>query len=245
MGFLDSIKGFASGLLGKTGSILSSGVSSIATPLSGLAQKVDNIVPHPKGGGFQNVVDTLAAPFTGGHVSANVSNPVLKSTLELVSNNPFKVAGIAAGGITAIKQAPALISAGKSALSGFDRKGVSSMATAGGGIIKSSPSISSPGQTGIVAVPSTPSAPSRSSNSSPRRKSSKAKRTTSSKRPRNSRRQKSRSPPHKSKKKHYGSAKQYSRKGGKKVYYAKKTGQPYILKSNGQAVFIKGKRKKR
>jgi len=29
-----------------------------------------------------------------------------------------------------------------------------------------------------------------------------------------------------------------------KIYYAKKTGQPYILKANGQAKFIKGRRKK-
>lgn len=29
-----------------------------------------------------------------------------------------------------------------------------------------------------------------------------------------------------------------------KVHYAKKTGQPYILKANGQAKFIKGRRKK-
>lgn len=36
----------------------------------------------------------------------------------------------------------------------------------------------------------------------------------------------------------------HSKRNGKKIYYAKKTGQPYILKANGQARFIKGKRRK-
>jgi len=35
------------------------------------------------------------------------------------------------------------------------------------------------------------------------------------------------------------------KKRGKRIYYAKKTGQPYILKANGQAKFIKGKRRKK
>lgn len=34
-------------------------------------------------------------------------------------------------------------------------------------------------------------------------------------------------------------------KSGKRVYYAKKTGQPYILLSSGKAKFIKGKRRLR
>lgn len=39
--------------------------------------------------------------------------------------------------------------------------------------------------------------------------------------------------------------KKTTKKRGRKVYYAKKTGQPYILLRNGQARFIKGKRRKR
>jgi hypothetical protein len=35
------------------------------------------------------------------------------------------------------------------------------------------------------------------------------------------------------------------RKGSKKIYYARKTGQPYILLASGKAKFIKGKRRKR
>jgi len=35
------------------------------------------------------------------------------------------------------------------------------------------------------------------------------------------------------------------KKRGKRIYFAKKTGQPYILKANGQARFIKGKRRKK
>lgn len=35
------------------------------------------------------------------------------------------------------------------------------------------------------------------------------------------------------------------RRSSKRIHYAKKTGQPYILLANGQAKFIKGKRKKR
>lgn len=38
--------------------------------------------------------------------------------------------------------------------------------------------------------------------------------------------------------------KKSSKRRSGKVYYAKKTGQPYILKANGQAKFIKGRRKK-
>lgn len=45
----------------------------------------------------------------------------------------------------------------------------------------------------------------------------------------------------KRKKKH----KKSSSKRRGKVYYAKKTGQPYILLSNGKAKFIKGKRRKK
>lgn len=33
------------------------------------------------------------------------------------------------------------------------------------------------------------------------------------------------------------------RRGSKRVYYAKKTGQPYIILSSGKAKFIKGKRR--
>jgi len=49
----------------------------------------------------------------------------------------------------------------------------------------------------------------------------------------------------KTKGKKYKTKKSKSRKRRGKVYYAKKTGQPYILKANGQAKFIKGKRRKR
>lgn len=38
-------------------------------------------------------------------------------------------------------------------------------------------------------------------------------------------------------------AKRARRSRGKKIYYAKKTGQPYILLSSGKARFIKGKRR--
>lgn len=44
------------------------------------------------------------------------------------------------------------------------------------------------------------------------------------------------------KRKHKKGSKRSHRRG--KIYYAKKTGQPYILKANGQAKFIKGRRKK-
>lgn len=37
----------------------------------------------------------------------------------------------------------------------------------------------------------------------------------------------------------------HHRRGTRKVYYARKTGQPYIILANGQAKFIKGKRRKR
>jgi len=36
-----------------------------------------------------------------------------------------------------------------------------------------------------------------------------------------------------------------SKKGSRRIHYARKTGQPYILLANGQAKFIKGKRRKR
>lgn len=41
-------------------------------------------------------------------------------------------------------------------------------------------------------------------------------------------------------------AKKYHKRtrSSKKIHYAKKTGQPYIIKANGQAKFIKGKRRK-
>lgn len=35
-----------------------------------------------------------------------------------------------------------------------------------------------------------------------------------------------------------------SRRSRGKIYYAKKTGQPYIILANGRAKFIKGKRRK-
>jgi antitoxin (DNA-binding transcriptional repressor) of toxin-antitoxin stability system len=44
------------------------------------------------------------------------------------------------------------------------------------------------------------------------------------------------------KRKHKKGSKRSNRRG--KIHYAKKTGQPYIIKANGQAKFIKGRRKK-
>lgn len=69
-------------------------------------------------------------------------------------------------------------------------------------------------------------------------------RASSSRRRKAYSRKTSRKNPPKTSRRRYGTAKQYSRKGGKKVYYAKKTGQPYILLSSGKARFIKGRRKK-
>lgn len=40
-------------------------------------------------------------------------------------------------------------------------------------------------------------------------------------------------------------AKRTRKSRGRKIYYAKKTGQPYILLSSGKARFIKGKRRHR
>lgn len=40
-------------------------------------------------------------------------------------------------------------------------------------------------------------------------------------------------------------AKNKRKNRGRKIYYAKKTGQPYILLSSGKARFIKGKRRQR
>lgn len=58
---------------------------------------------------------------------------------------------------------------------------------------------------------------------------------------RKSSRRRSKSP--RRRKKHYGTAKQYARKGGKKVHYAK-NGTPYIILANGRARFVKGKKRK-
>lgn len=208
-----------------------------ASTASGLAGKIDAIVPHPKNGGLQNVVDVLAAPFTGGRVVANVSNPTLKKGLELISNNPLKTAAVGAGVASAARYAaPSVARVGSSALSKVSKfaskSGISG--PKGGGISTPSKGIESPAKvaakvdSGIVGPSTTGGVAARSG--SPRRSSSRRVRKGSSKR---------------RSKTHRGTAKQYARKGGKKVYYAKKTGQPYIRLANGQARFIKGKRKKR
>lgn len=44
--------------------------------------------------------------------------------------------------------------------------------------------------------------------------------------------------------KKYHSRKKSKSRHGRKVFYARKTGQPYIRLANGQARFIKGKRRK-
>lgn len=43
----------------------------------------------------------------------------------------------------------------------------------------------------------------------------------------------------------YRKRKKKMKSRGKKVYYARKTGQPYIYLANGKTKFIKGKRRKR
>jgi len=46
------------------------------------------------------------------------------------------------------------------------------------------------------------------------------------------------------KRKGYHKSDRKARRGSKKIYYARKTGQPYIILSSGKARFIKGKRRK-
>jgi len=95
----------------------------------------------------------------------------------------------------------------------------------GGGLVPTSNAQSS--APGII----TPSTPSVRSSSTPRRKR-KTKKKASSRKGRKQKRNVKR----------YGTAKQYARPGGKKVYYAK-NGTPYIIQANGKARFVKGKRK--
>lgn len=45
-------------------------------------------------------------------------------------------------------------------------------------------------------------------------------------------------------KKGYHKPDRKARRGSKKIYYARKTGQPYIILPSGKARFIKGKRRK-
>lgn len=71
-----------------------------------------------------------------------------------------------------------------------------------------------------------------------RRRTSRRRNTSKRRAPKSSRRKSRRRG-----KKRYGTARQYARKGGKKVHYTK-NGQPYILLASGKARFVKGRRKK-
>jgi hypothetical protein len=241
MGLLSNLKGLSSSIL----NLSSKTVSKISSPISSVAGKIDSLIPHPKNGGLQNVVDVLTAPFTGGKVVANVKNTTLKKGLELVSNNPFKTAAVGAGVVQAARIAIPAIA--KSAGTVKKATGIISSPpaqAAKGGMLDSKPQTmnGSPqsAQGGII----------KSTSSSPRRSSTK-KRTTrkstgkSRRQSRSRSRIKSKTKLRRKTKSKRGTAKQYARPGGKKVFYAKKTGQPFIRLANGQTRFIKGKRKRK
>jgi len=245
MGLLSSIKSIGGSLVQKSQSI----VKAISSPVAIAAAKVDSFVPHPAGGGFENVVRTLSTPFTGGRVTANVKNPTIKRALELVSNNPLATAGIAAGGVTATRAI-----AGSVAKSGATSAARSAVARAaptakaagmikpavGGGVIAPQSSTAPITMTGSPQtaqggiLKTTSSAPASRSSSRPRRK-----RKAASTARKKSRRRKATT----SKKKKFGTAKQFSRPGGKTPHYSSKLKRWYVILPGGKWRIVKGKRK--
>lgn len=83
--------------------------------ISNIAKKVVTAV-MPTKAKIENVGAVLNAafnPFSKDTVVANVSNPTLKKSLELVANHPYVSAGVVAGGITAVTNPSSALSAAK------------------------------------------------------------------------------------------------------------------------------------
>lgn len=246
MGLFDSIKGLYSKVTSTVTKLTGGTVSRVAAPISAVAARIDNVIPHPSNGGFQNIVNVLAAPFTGGRVIANTPSKTVNKALELVSNNPFATAAVATGVIGGTKAAIGAIPKAKALISGGSPGMIK---TPSAGMISSSPVQAAVGGSpqspaGGIITASAKSSPSSSSprKSSKRKRAAKDRRTPrkrkSSKRTKGRRRSRT-----SSRKKRYGSAKQYARPGGKNVKYTK-NGQPYIILASGKARFIKGRRRK-
>ena len=82
---------------------------------AGISSFVKAITPTKEK--LQNVVDVLSIainPFSKDKISANISNPVVKTTLELVANHPYLTAGVVAGGITAVSNPQVVSTVAKS-----------------------------------------------------------------------------------------------------------------------------------
>ena len=234
MGLLSSISKIGGGLLTKAQGV----VGAVSGKVAGVAAKIDQVIPHPANGGLENVVRVISAPFSGGKVNANVSNPTLKKALELVSNNPLKTALVGAGAVSAARVA--IPAAGK-AVSKF--KSVPTppkpsgiiKPSGGGGILQPSTTPPSALTTpGGMITPTTAGVSSRATGTRKKRTASRKKKTSR----RKSRTRKTR----RTSKRRYGTQAQYNRPGGKKVYKTK-NGQPYILLNNGKALFIKRSRR--
>lgn len=190
------------------------------------------------------------------NISANVSSPLIKKGLELVSNNPFTTAavvGTAANipkAVTLVKKSQAAKAAKKasSSLPGIGYKPANKSGggiitpqsttsaattvapTAGGGMIK-------PDTSGVLTKADAGTTVASVPRSSTRRRRAR-KRTTKRRRSRASRRKRSRGFRRtKSRKKRYGTAKQYARPGGKSVKYYK--GRPYIVLPSGMWRWVK------
>lgn len=199
-----------------------------------------------------NVKNVLAAPFTGGKVTANTGNKLVNSVLSAAANNPLKTAFV--GGTVAnipkavklvktVSKAKKAVSASKVAtktgLLDLNELGRPAASTApvqpGGGLLTKTASTG-----GLLTSPVSKSSGSSTSSPKKRKKTSTRKRST-----RKSTRKGSRKPSKRrsSRKRSYGTAKQYARKGGKSVRYTK-NGQPYIILADGRARFVKGSRRK-
>lgn len=230
-------------------SSIKSAVLKVGNVASSAAARVDAYLPHPSGGGLQNVVDVLKAPFTGTRVVANVKNPTLKKGLEAVSNNPFKTAGAAAVGVTAVRYAAPVAQKIITPVTKKTGALVSSAPSqaAKGGMISSAPSPptmnGSPQSAngGIIKSTISTSRSPRSSSSKRRGVATRRRSPNGAKTRRKGRRQSRRPSYKRKKKKRYGTAKQYMRKGGKTPVFSK--GRWHIVMPNGMWRFVKGPRK--
>jgi len=238
---------------------LFSAIGKIVGKVTTTAKSVVNkVISGPKGGGLANIVAVGKSIIQGKGTTANTGSKLINKGLEKLATRtgiiatPAIIAGGALGAKTAIAKLKSSGVAGKilgkaksitapkmakptTALG----KGVVEMQDRGVLGMEANQQIQTiKQQTGALGDGSI-SAIQNNSQNPPRARSttrrSTSRRRKSSKRSRRSLRRRS--------KKRFGTAKQYARKGGKTVYYTK-NGQPYIKLKNGQARFVKGRRRK-
>jgi len=224
----------------------------IFSKISSAAKKVVSKIAKPNGpnSGFSNVVATVKAAVSGKGVVANTKSATVNKVLGTVASHPFATAAVA-GTIANIPKAVSVVKGLKASKAAKAAKSVVSKPISEPGLIKpAAGGLISPSAAQNKVQPSSPGlitsdtvaggAYTGTTSSAPRKASSKRRKSSSTRRRKSPRRSHASSRSRRRSKRHYGTAKQYARKGGKSVHYAK-NGTPYIILANGRARFIKGK----